>query len=152
MPSLKRRRLRAVLDTNVWVSAMIWGGLPANIIKAAEDGRISIVASEEIVREINQTLGYPRLRNIYEGVGIGREELIEAVLRVAKMVEVKEKISLIQEDPADNKFLECALHGRADYIVSGDSHLLGVGQYQGIQILSVRQFPKLIEGSLGASP
>jgi len=62
-------------------------------------------------------------------------------------VEVKEKISLIQEDPADNKFLECALDGRADYIVSGDSHLLGVGQYQAIQILSVRQFFKPMEES-----
>jgi len=126
---------------------MIWGGSPANIIKAAEEGRISIIASEQIVREINQTLAYPRLREIYEGAGIGRDELIEAVLRVAKMVEVTKKIELIQEDPADNKFLECALDGKADYIVSGDSHLLRIGQYQRIQILTVRQFTKLMEES-----
>jgi putative PIN family toxin of toxin-antitoxin system len=126
---------------------MIWGGSPANIIKAAEEGRISIIASEQIVREINQTLAYPRLREIYEGAGIGRDELIEAVLRVAKMVEVTKKIELIQEDPADNKFLECALDGKADYIVSGDSHLLRIGQYQRIQIHTVRQFTKLMEES-----
>ena len=126
---------------------MIWGGSPANIIKAAEEGRISIIASEQIVREINQTLAYPRLREIYEGAGIGRDELIEAVLRVAKMVEVTKKIELIQEDPADNKFLECALDGKADYIVSGDSHLLRIGQYQRIQILTVRQFTKLMKES-----
>jgi hypothetical protein len=126
---------------------MIWGGSPANIIKAAEEGRISIIASEQIVREINQTLAYPRLREIYEGAGIGRDELIEAVLRVAKMVEVTKKIELIQEDPADNKFLECALDGKADYIVSGGSHLLRIGQYQRIQILTVRQFTKLMEES-----
>jgi putative PIN family toxin of toxin-antitoxin system len=126
---------------------MIWGGSPANIIKAAEKGRISIIASEQIVREINQTLAYPRLREIYEGAGIGRDELIEAVLRVAKMVEVTKKIELIQEDPADNKFLECALDGKADYIVSGDSHLLRIGQYQRIQIHTVRQFTKLMKES-----
>ena len=126
---------------------MIWGGSPANIIKAAEEGRISIIASEQIVREINQTLAYPRLREIYEGAGIGRDELIEAVLRVAKMVEVTKKIELIQEDPADNKFLECALDAKADYIVSGDGHLLRIGQYQRIQILTVRQFTKLMEES-----
>jgi len=126
---------------------MIWGGSPANIIKAAEEGRISIIASEQIVREMNQTLAYPRLREIYEGAGIGRDELIEAVLRVAKMVEVTKKIELIQEDPADNKFLECALDGKADYIVSGDSHLLRIGQYQRIQIHTVRQFTKLMEES-----
>jgi len=123
---------------------MIWGGLPAKIIKAAEDNRISIIASEQIVREINQTLAYPRLREIYEGVGIGRDELIEAMLRIAKLVEVTKKTELVQEDPADNKFLECALDGKADYIVSGDGHLLGIGQYQSIQILSVRQFTKLM--------
>ena len=123
---------------------MIWGGLPAKIIKAAEDNRISIIASEQIVREINQTLAYPRLREIYEGVGIGRDELIEAMLRIAKLVEVTKKTELVQEDPADNKFLECALDGKADYIVSGDGHLLGIWQYQSIQILSVRQFTKLM--------
>jgi len=126
---------------------MIWGGLPASIIKAAENDRISIIASEQIVREINQTLAYPRLREIYEGAGIGRDELIEAMLRVARMVEVTKNIELIKEDPADNKFLECALDGKADYIVSGDGHLLGIGQYQSIRILTVRQFTKLMEES-----
>jgi hypothetical protein len=132
-----------VLDTNVWVSAMIWGGSPASIIGSAEADRIRIVVSEEIVREISRILAYPRLREIYEGAGITREELMEAVLRIGKMVEVKTRINLVTEDPDDNKFLECAIDGHADYIVSGDEHLLKIKVYKGIRILSVKQFLEL---------
>jgi hypothetical protein len=124
---------------------MIWGGLPAEIVEAAEDGRISIMLSEEIVGEIARILSYPRLREIYEGAGVSREELVETVLRISQLVEVKSRVNLIQEDPSDNKFLECALDGHADYVVSGDDHLLKIEHYQRIRILSVRQFLKLLE-------
>lgn len=134
-----------VLDTNIWVSAMVWGGSPASIIKAAEDNRIDIVVSEEIVREIGRTLAYPRLREVYECVNVKREELIEAVLRIAIIVEVKAEVDVIHEGSADNKFLECALDGNADYVVSGDEHLLRIKHYGRMQVISVRQFLKLLE-------
>ena len=65
-------------------------------------------------------------------------------MRIGKIVEVKTNINATQEDPADNKFLECALDGDADYVVSGDEHLR-IDNYQRIRILSVRQFLKLLE-------
>ena len=123
---------------------MIWGGLPAKIIKVAEENRLLIFVSEEIIREISRTLAYPRLREVYEGVSIGREELIEAVLRIGKLVKVKTKVNIVHEDPADNKFLECALEGDADYVVSGNEHLLTMKHYRKIRILSVREFLKLL--------
>jgi len=124
---------------------MIWGGPPASIIKAAEDDRILITVSEEIVEEISQTLSYHRFRAIYEESGISREELVGTVLRIGKTVEVETKLNVIREDPSDNKFLECAVDGDADYVVSGDEHLLRMEYYQKIRILSVRQFLKLLE-------
>lgn len=123
---------------------MIWGGLPAWIVEAAEDGRISVMVSEEIVEEIGRILSYPRLREIYEGAGVSREELTGAVLRIGRLVEVKRRISMIREDPADDKFLECASDGGADFVVSGDEHLLRIQRYQRIRTLSVRQFLELI--------
>jgi len=146
-PSFKKQRLKVVLDTNVWVSAIIWGGLPASIIRAAEDHRITIVVSAEILQEINSTLAYPRLRDVYEDLKIKREELIEAILRIAKLVEVKTKVNIIHEDLADNKFLECALDGDADYLVSGDEHVLRIEHYQKTRILSVRHFLRILEKS-----
>jgi hypothetical protein len=65
-------------------------------------------------------------------------------MRIGQLVKVRTKINIVHEDPADNKFLECALDGDADIVVSGDEHLLRIEQYQGIRILSVRQFLKLL--------
>jgi hypothetical protein len=126
---------------------MIWGGSPAKIIKAAEDGRIVILVSAEIVKEISRTLAYPRLRRIYEGAGVSRQELMETVLRIGKFVEVAKSVNIIREDPADNKFLECALAGEADYLVSGDKHVLKIGAYKRTEILVVNVFLRLLESN-----
>jgi len=144
-PSSKKRKLKAVLDTNVWVSAMIWGGLPAEVISAAENKRIGIITSEAIIEEINQTLAYPRLRRVYEDAGVNRQELIEAVLRIGRLVEVKTKVNVVHEDVADNKFLECTFDGKADFLVTGDEHLLRIGQYKATRIESVRQFLRILK-------
>jgi len=151
MPSSRKRRLKVVLDTNIWVSAMIWGGMPARIIKTAEENKIAIITSEEILQEISRTLAYPRLREIYEGTGVSREQLIEAILRVATLVEVKTRVRIIQDDLTDDKFLGCALDGKADFVVSGDEHLLRKEHHQGIHIVSARQFLKLLEENKGQS-
>jgi putative PIN family toxin of toxin-antitoxin system len=123
---------------------MIWGGLPAKIVEKAEDKTILIIVSEEIIREISRTLSYPRLREIFGSVDISREELLEAVLRIGKVVDVKTRANVVHEDPTDNKFLECALDGDADYVVSSNEHLLKMKCYQKIRIVPVRKFLKLL--------
>lgn len=145
MPSSKKRELKAVLDANVWVSALLWGGKPAEIIKAAEHGKVRLVTSEEIVREISQVLNYPKLRKVYEAEEMCHEELIEAVLKIVRFVKVTRRVEVVLEHPADDKFIECALEAKADYIVSGDRHLLKVGAYKKIQIVSVNEFLRVLE-------
>jgi len=130
---------------NVWISALVWGGKPAQIIKAAEDGKVTIFLSEEIVGEISQVLTYPKLKKIYQAEGLHHQELIEAVLKVSKFVEVNKKVNVVLEHPADDKFIDCALAAKADYIVSGDKHLLNIGSYRKTSILSVSEFFKLKE-------
>lgn len=146
MPSSKKpAQLKAVLDVNVWVSALLWGGKPAEIVKVAEQGKVRLVASEEIVREISQLLNYPKLRRIYEAEEMSHEKLIEAVLKVVQFVEVTRPVRVVLEHPADDKFLECALEAKADYVVSGDKHLLKMGNYEKIQVISVREFLEVLE-------
>jgi uncharacterized protein len=145
MPSSKKPELKVVLDTNVWISALLWGGKPAAAIKAAEEGKIGIFASEEIVGEISQVLAYPKLPKICQAECLRHEELIEAVLKVVKFVEVTKKVNVVMEHPADDKFIECALAARADYIVSGDKHLLKVGSYKKTRIVSVNEFLQIID-------
>lgn len=145
MPSSKKHVLKAVLDSNVWVSALLWGGKPAEIVKAAEQGKVRLVASEEILREISQVLNYPKLRKVYEAEEMSHEELIEAVLKVVQFVQVTRRVKVVLEHPADDKFLECALEAKADYVVSGDKHLLKVGNYEKIQVVSVHEFLGVLE-------
>jgi putative PIN family toxin of toxin-antitoxin system len=119
---------------------MIWGGLPARIIKAAEEQKIRIIVSEQIIREINQTLAYPKLKQVYEKAGANQPKLVETILRIAKLVEAAPTVSIVREDPADNKFIECAVASEASYIVSGDRHLLRLGSYRKTRIVSVTEF------------
>lgn len=135
---------KIVLDTNVWISALLWGGKPAEIIKSAEEKRVSILMSEEIVAEITQVLTYPKLKNVYKAEGLQREDLIEAVLKIAKFVKVTKKLHVVEEHSADDKFIECAQAANADYIVSGDKHLLKVACYKKTQIVSVSELIQII--------
>jgi len=123
---------------------MIWGGSPARIVKAAEEGRISIAISEEILEEISRVLAYKRLREIYEGAGVSREEFLEIMLRVGKIHKVKTGLEIVKEDASDNKFIECAVESGSKYIVSGDEHLLKMRRYQKIKIVSVGEFIKIL--------
>lgn len=145
MPSSKKQEIKVVLDANVWVSALLWGGKPAEIIKAAEDCKVNIIASEEIVGEISQVLNYPKLAKVYKAEGLLHEELIEAVLKIVKFVKVTKKVNVVFEHSADDKFIECALAAGASYIVSGDKHLLKIVSYKKTQILSVNEFLQIIE-------
>lgn len=97
MPSSKKPEKKVVLDTNVWISALLWGEKPAAIIKAAEDRKMCIVTSEEIVGEISQVLNYPKLKKIYQAQGLLHEELIEAVLKICKFVKVTKKLKVVLE-------------------------------------------------------
>jgi putative PIN family toxin of toxin-antitoxin system len=124
---------------------MLWGGKPAEIIKAAEDQRICIFTSEDIVAEISSVLTYPKLKKIYQVEGLHREDLIETVLKIGKFVKVTKKLNVVKEHPADDKFIECAFAAGADYIVSGDKHLLKVACYKKTQIVPVNEFLQLIE-------
>jgi putative PIN family toxin of toxin-antitoxin system len=95
------------------------------------------------VAEINEVLAYPKLEKIYRPQ-LRREDLIEQTLKIAKFVKAPNKIQIIQAHPADNKFLDCALASNADFIVSGDRHLLEVVSYKKTTIVTVNDFLKLI--------
>jgi putative PIN family toxin of toxin-antitoxin system len=89
-------------------------------------------------------LTYHKLEKIYRPK-LRRKDLIEQVLKIAKLVKVKNRVKVIKEHPADNKFLECAIAAKADYVVSGDKHVLKVRSYKQTKMLSVSDFLELIE-------
>ncbi len=126
---------RAVLDTNVIASGLGWSGPSSEILDAALEGRLVLLTTPALLAELRRVLAYPKLaRVISEPVRLS--ELVEAV----SVLVVPERTVTAVGDESDNRVLEAAVAGVADYIVSGDKHLLGLSAFEGIPILRPAAF------------
>ena len=128
--------MRIVLDTNVFVSAVFFGGLPARILESWRDGHTTLVMSAEILDEY-QRVGR-LLAEDYPGVDL---EPFLALLAVhSEFVSAGLLAAPVSADPDDDKFLACAAAGSVPIIVSGDKDLIRLSGWNGIRILRPRQF------------
>jgi putative PIN family toxin of toxin-antitoxin system len=130
------KRLRIVLDTNVIISGILFGGIPRSILDMLISGKHDFSLSMAIIEEIREVLNRPKF-GFDNGNALMVVEELHSLCTIVKPVKL---INFIVDDPADNKILECAVAANAEIIISGDSHLLSVGSYKGIKILSPRQF------------
>lgn len=133
--------IRAVLDANVVVSAILSPkGIPAKILAAWRAEKFSVVVSEAIVGEIGRVLRYPKIKRRHGWPEKQILTFLEELAHLSVFTPGNLSLSVVADDPADNRYLEAGLEGEADYLVSGDEHLLKLGTYQGIQILKPREF------------
>lgn len=142
-------KIKAVIDTNIFVSGIISPkGPPRKILELARKEAFKVVTSASINHEILEVL---HRDYIYQKYGLN-EEIIDdiAVFLYEGTLLINDilKLSIIKKDPADNKFISCAIEGEADNIISGDEHLLSLKQYKGIQIVDTKSFLKILERSL----
>ena len=128
--------MKVVLDTNVIISAVFWGGPPRQVLEACVDGRLELVCSMEILDEYVRVLSDP----VFGAKSAETTYWTELLLQLADFVVPAVIEKVVPEDPSDEMFIACALAGEATAIVSGDKHLLRLGSYQGIPILSPRAF------------
>ena len=137
--------MRLVLDTNVLVSALLSpSGAPARVLRLWEAEAFELVVSEAILAEYARVLAYPRIATRLKLTGESAEELVGALRQFSTLVEPDESLQVVAEDPDDDKLLACALAGGAEYVVSGDEHLLGLGEYLWIQVLAPAAFLMLL--------
>ncbi|MBS3908749.1 MAG: putative toxin-antitoxin system toxin component, PIN family [Actinobacteria bacterium] len=133
--------IKACIDTNVFVSGTISSsGAPFEILEAWRDREFILLASDEIIAEISKVLNYPKIKKTFS---LTDEEIEKDLLLLGKYSQITPgelRLDIITEDPSDNIFLACAVEGKADFIISGDNHLLQVGTYQRIQIITPREF------------
>ncbi len=128
--------LRVTADTNVLVSGLNFlRGKPFEVLELARTGKISLAVSEAILWEMEDVLRRKFGWDV-EGVAAGRARLTS----MARTVKPAVALSVIREDPDDNKILECASAAGSDFIVSGDKDLLRLGRYDSIRILTVADF------------
>ncbi len=134
--------LRAVLDTNVFVSSLLnKTGAPARLLDAWRAGEYLLVTSPPIMAEIKAVLELPRIRDKYALTDQDIRQLLDLLEKDAILVPGLSPVNnTILQDPKDEIFLSCALDAGADVIVSGDRHLLSLKAFEGIPIVLVRQF------------
>jgi uncharacterized protein len=135
---------RVVFDTNLLVSSiLVKAGLPAQALQAWRDRRFLLAVSPAIIREIRHTLAYDRIRRKYH---LTDEDIDSLVLLLEKDALVVDSAAgsiaagAVPDDPDDEQILACALAAEADFIVSGDRHLLDSDQFANIPIIPVREF------------
>ena len=141
--------LRVVLDTNVFVSALLSKtGLPAHMLDAWRAGQYLLITSPPIITEIKRVLETPRIRKRYFITSVDIEELIILLEKDALIVPGHTDVkNAVPDDPSDEMFLACAVEAAADFIVSGDRHLLELSEYKDIPIITVTEFEEKLARS-----
>ena len=128
--------MRVILDTNVFISGVFFGGPPSRILEGWRDGRLRLVLSPEILDEYQRVAD--ELHTQFPDIDLSG--LFELLIVAAEMHHAEPLSEGVCIDPDDDKFLACALASSARLIVSGDKHLLQVAGYQEIEILKPRAF------------
>ena len=143
---MKKKPVRAVIDTNLFISGLFAGkGYSTQLQDLWVSGVFELAVSEKILKEIENTLlkAHIHKRLFLEA---GEETSIISLIREKALVVTADlyQTDKIKTDPSDNKFLACALEVKADYIVSGDNHLLELKHFHGIQIVDAKTFIKKV--------
>lgn len=134
--------VRVVIDTNVLVSALLFGGVPGRLVPLWKSGRIQPLASQAMIDEVLRVLAYPKFSLTPKEIEF---LLYEEILPWVEIVDVATGGPFIEDDPSDDMFLWCAMDGKADRIISGDEHLLRLQDFP-VPILTPRQLLDLVEG------
>ncbi len=139
--------MRIVLDTNQFVSALIRKkGNPAQILRAWREGRLELAVSQDLLEEVYEVLHRPRIKRKYHLTAEDIEQYLLSLQKYALMMPGILEVNVVVEDPDDNVIIACAVEAEADYIVSGDKHLLNLREYQGIRIIRASEFLRILEG------
>jgi len=136
--------LRAVLDANVYISAIIQpGGPPGKVLERfLSAASFDLVISPQIVDEVLRALAYPKVRKVLRGVDA--QLWFEDIVVLADLVAGAHEISRVSRDPDDDKYLAAAVEGRATHVVTGDQDLLSVGLFEDVEVVTPRAFLSLL--------
>ncbi len=140
--------MRVVFDTNIYVSFLISSsGTITELLNFWQQGKFEVFISSEILAELGQVLLGPKLKSY---LCLTRQEIkqyLKLVAQTSLVAKVDCRVNLIKEDPADNKFLELAKTIGADFIVTGDRHLLRLEQFGETKIISAKELVEKIDKS-----
>ncbi len=137
--------MRVTVDTNLVVSAFLWGGNPRRVLDAASDGVIDIFTSRDLISELDDVLRRDRFRQRIEAVNSSVDEILDEYIALAELIEVTDIDQVVLRDPDDDAVIACAVSGECELIISGDKDLLDLKEYRGIRILNAADFLSELE-------
>jgi uncharacterized protein len=135
--------MRVVLDVNVWISALLWGGFPSRILHLSRQNKLTIFISESLLEELEITLQRPKFKNQLKK----RNHSVEYLIAITQGFSQKcSNLSLnVPElrDPKDNHILAAALSANAEVLITGDQDLLVLSEFSGILIMKPTDFMEI---------
>ena len=131
--------IRVLPDSNVIISAVFWAGKPYKVVSRGLKGDYQLVTSLEIIREVSNKL---RIKFLLPEEKIA--ELANVMLNLFRVVSVTTEV-IAARDKSDDKIIECAIDGKADFIVTGDPDLLVLKEFKGIKIVSPKDFLETVK-------
>ena len=134
--------MKVTVDTNILISGTLWSGDSDRILTLAEENKIRLILSEEIIEEYKEALEYEEIKEKIKIKKLQIKRSIEKIKSIADIVTPQRKIDIIKDDPDDNRILECADTGKVSCIITQDNHLLKIKEFEGIKICTPREFLK----------
>ena len=126
---------KIVIDTNNLISALGWEGNSRDLLRKVIDKEYEFIISIKQLEELKNVLDYPKFRFSEDQ----KRKFLEIIFKIATVIKTKLKLDVCV-DKKDNMFLECAVEGKADYLISGDDHLLRLKKFRNVKIVSVKEF------------
>jgi putative PIN family toxin of toxin-antitoxin system len=136
--------MRGVTDTNTVVSGLLWHGPPRQVLEAARSGALTLYTTAVLLAELEDVLNRPRFAPRIGAAGFTPHDLVLGYAALATLVEPAPIEPVIVDDPDDDAVLACAVAAHAEVIASGDSHLLRLGEHQGIRIVTAPELLALL--------
>jgi len=122
-------------DTNLYVSALIWGGKPQQLLEMALAGEVRLFISDVIMEEMVEVLE-TKFKHSPKRLAREKEYISKCTVRVVPQI----RLDVVPGDPDDNRIVECAVHSRSEAIITNDGDMLRMKRYQGIRMLKVHEF------------
>ena len=134
--------MKVVLDTNILISAAIARGKPRKLLLKALAEDFILLSSNGLLRELANVISRPKFRL----TPVEKRKFTNAVRKTSRLIKVKSNFKVVEEDPDDDKVLNLAYDGRADYIVSGDPDLLNLKKFRNAKIVTASAMLEILEG------
>lgn len=137
--------IKAVLDTNVLISGLLWDEAPARILEAADEERLVLFTSRPLLEELAYVLQRSKFKLFLSRRGLNFKDALAQAIQLSRIIVPRPFAeTFITQDPADDRVLECAETAAVEAIVSGDEHLLALKNFRHIPILSPGAFLRML--------